>query len=299
MRNLKQLFRENQPSAKPELWQAPGKIIRRRVSGWLNTQLDPLWPTRPYITSIEPEGLLLEVIPNDVIGKSIAQLGSYEFAVSCIIRAFLKTGDVFVDVGANIGYFSIIAGCSVGPSGLVLAFEPQARIRARLERNVSLNGYAQIRVRSEAVSDRAGTLRLIDPTQLGNDGLAHVERSPAAGGVAVSAVRLDEVPELRRSCATLIKVDVEGHELEVFEGACGLLARDDAPALVFESFDIERHVPLLSRHGYAIYQPQLSGRSIRLSADLRAAPYRSWEAPNFFAVKSPAGQRFAAGLAAH
>lgn len=298
MRHLKQFLAENQPSAKPELWRAPGRVVRRRLSGWLNTRLDPRWPTRPYITSIEPEGLLLEVIPSDVIGKPIARFGSYEFAVSALLRAFLKPGDVFVDVGANIGYFSVLGASRVGPSGLVLAFEPNRRIRARLERNVSLNDLTQVRVRSEAVSDAEGTLHLLEPAATDNDGLSRLVRASEPGSVPTKTLRLDAVAELLASPPSLIKVDVEGHELEVFAGATGLLAQDDAPALVFEAFDVKPYVEALTGHGYAIYQPRLGARTVLLTADLQAPPYRTWEAPNFFAVKSREGRRFAAELAA-
>jgi FkbM family methyltransferase len=297
MLHLKRFLAENHPSAKPELWNAPGKVLRRRLSGWLNTQLDPRWPTRPYITSIEPEGLLLEVVPSDVIGKPIAFFGSYEYAVSALVRSYLDRGDVFVDVGANLGYFTVLGAAAVGPSGLVLAYEPHAAIRARLERNVSLNALTQVRVRGEAVSDVDGTLRLLDVNEAHNAGLSRLARPTEGGGVPVKTIRLDSVPELRRAPPRLIKIDVEGHELEVFGGAAGLLAHDDAPALLFEAFDVERYAAVLASHGYAVYQPRWSARSVRLTSDLGAAPYRSWEAPNFFAVKSRAGRRFAAELA--
>lgn len=294
MLNFKRFLEQNRPDAKPEFWAQPGSVARRRLSGWINRRLDPAWPTRPYITSIYPEGLLLEVIPSDVIGKPITQFGTYEYAVSALLRAYLQPGDVFVDVGANIGYFSVIAASRVGASGAVYAFEPNPRIRARLERNVSLNGAEQIYVRAEAVSDAPGTLRLVEPEASGNDGLSRVERS-ATSGVAVTAVRLDAVPELRARPPALVKVDVEGHELEVFGGARGLFEAADAPALIFEAFDIAPYARVLEAAGYRIYQPHLVRGAICLTPDLNAPPYRRWEAPNFFAVKSVRGRGFAEG----
>src|SRR6187402_230919 len=158
MRLLNRLIDETRYGNKPELWGNLANGIRRRANAWLNGQLDPSWWSRPFITTIEPEGLLLEVIPGDVTGKPVVYFGVYEFAVSALLRAFLAPGDVFVDVGANIGYDTVLAASLVGERGLVLSFEPSPRIRSRLERNVTLNRLTQVRVHAEAVTSAAGVV---------------------------------------------------------------------------------------------------------------------------------------------
>ena len=293
MLSLKRLVADNLPSAKPELWADLGGTLWRRFEAWVNTNLDPTWPKRPFITTIGPERLMLEVVPGDVIGMPIAVFGVYEFAVSQLVREYLKPGDVFVDVGANIGYYSTIAGATVGNSGVVYAFEPSARVRSRLERNVGLNGLRQIVVRSEAVSASAGVVRLVEPQGLGNDGLAYVQTNGGNEGVEVQAIRLDELPEFSERPPHLIKVDVEGGEPEVFRGATALLNRSDAPSIVFESFEIARDGAILREHGYQVLQPTMQNGQVRLTRDLEAPPYRRWEAPNFLAVKSDRGRQFA------
>lgn len=290
---LKRLIADNLPSAKPELWADLSGTLWRRFEAWVNTSVDPSWPKRPLITTIAPERLMLEVVPDDVIGKPIARFGVYEFAVSQLVRQYLEPGDVFVDVGANIGYYSVIAAAAVGPSGTVYAFEPSARVRARLVRNVELNEMHQIKVRPEAVSDQSGVVRLVEPQGLGNDGLAYVQTGAGGAGVEVRAVRLDELLELCSSIPQLLKVDVEGGEPQVFLGAHGLLARSDAPSIIFESFEIARDAAILRQHGYQVLQPALQNGVVRLTRDLETPGYRRWEAPNFLAVKSQRGLRFA------
>ena len=297
MLSVKRLVADNLPNAKPELWANVGGVIWRRLSTWANTKLDHGWPDRPMIATIRPGGLMLEVIPRDVIGAPIAQFGIFEFAVTQLLRAYLSPGDVFVDVGANIGYYSVIAGGIVGSAGRVIAFEPSARVRARLERNIALNAMAElVEVRPEAVSNEDGLVRLVEPMNVNNDGLAYIDVRGNSSGVEVPAIRLDAVNELTARPPALLKVDVEGGEPNVYRGAAGLLSQPEAPSILFESFEIARDAEMLRALGYQIYQPQLRDRKVRLVQDLTLPRYRHWEAPNYLAVKSARGQRFVAGL---
>jgi len=297
MFSLKRFVADNLPGTKPELWADVSGVLWRRLAAWANTRADAGWLKRPFITTLEPEHLMLEVVPGDVVGMPIAWFGVYEFAVSSLVRAYLRNADVFVDVGANIGYYSVIAAAMVGRSGRVYAFEPSPRIRVRLERNVALNAMEQIEVRSEAVCARVGSVRLIEPEETGNDGLAYVDASGGSLGIEVQAVRLDALAEFSERSPTLIKVDVEGGEPDVFRGASGILERVDAPTILFESFEIARDAELLRQYGYEIWQPALRDGKVRLISDLSAPRYRRWEAPNFLAVKSDRGRQFAAALA--
>jgi FkbM family methyltransferase len=294
---LKRLIEDNLPSAKPELWADVSSVMWRRFAAWVNTRFDSEWPNRPLITTLQADGLMLEVVPADVIGKPIARFGVYEFAVSKLVREYLKPGDVFVDVGANIGYYTVIAAGIVGRSGLVHAFEPNSRVRARLERNVVLNGLTQVRIRPDAVSSRSGFVRLVEPQNTNNDGLAYVDSSGGTAGTEVPSVRLDELPELRERPPALIKVDVEGGEPEVYRGASSLLDQADAPSILFESFEIGRDASILRAHGFQVFQPILHSGALRLTIDLDVPPYRRWEAPNFLAVKSVRGRRFVETMA--
>jgi hypothetical protein len=72
-----------------------------------------------------------------------------------------------------------------------------------------------------------------------------------------------------------------------------LLNRSDAPSIIFESFELARDAAMLREHGYQVLKTTMLGGSVRLTRDLEAPRYRRWEAPNFLAVKSERGRKFA------
>jgi hypothetical protein len=107
--------------------------------------------------TIDVFGSVLRLDPEDSL-----YLGShpYEPYLTKLVMDLIRPGDVVVDVGAMIGYYTVIFARLVGADGTVYAFEPDPENFAILEENVSLNGYSHVRLERAAVSDRAGTGRL-------------------------------------------------------------------------------------------------------------------------------------------
>jgi FkbM family methyltransferase len=191
--------------------------------------------------------------------------GFSEPDTAALVRAYLKPGMVFVDVGAHIGEYALLAARCVGRTGEVHAFEPNPRVFEVLVENVRLNGLDQIVARPWAVSSEEGDVDFdLDPEAAlsalasrasSTNRARHVERVPA--------VTLDGYLGGRR--ADLIKIDVEGAELLVVRGGRSLLARPaaEAPVLIFECalhnyarfgyspLDLFR---LLSDHGYEVWR---------------------------------------------
>jgi FkbM family methyltransferase len=288
-------IRNNLPANKPELWRQPLQALGRRLSLSVHAGLDPKFHERPFITSLLDCDLIMEVTPGETIGAAIALTGVYEFAPTELVKAYLQPGDLFVDVGANIGYYTLIAGERVGRAGKVLAFEPYAPVRERLLRNIALNQLQNIEVVASCVGSSTGRIFLGAPRQASNAGTATMQDTPSAGSVEVGVVRLDEAMAGR--CATLIKVDVEGHEAAVFAGADGILSADDAPTILFESFRVREDATILERHGYAVWMPALAnGRVALRGLTPQAGSYRAWEAPNYLATKNARGTAFAQRL---
>ncbi len=282
------------PGQKPEFWRQPGAALRRRVTLAIQRLLDRGFDGKPYFATLIHDGLVMEVVPGDTIGRAIALHGVYEYAPTELLRRYLRLGDCVVDVGANIGYYTLLGARCVGPKGRVVAFEPLASVRERLLRNLSLNGVANVDVRCEAVGSSNGPAFLRAP-EPGNAGTARLQDAPSANAAPVPCVTLDEA--LDGGVPALIKVDVEGREQDVFAGARRLLARDDAPALLFESFQIDRDGATLEAQGYEIYAPLLQNGEVRLQPARPArAYYRLWEAPNYLAVKDARGRGFARRL---
>lgn len=151
------------------------------------------------------------------IGQEIKKRGTYERFVTRALRELLGAGQTFVDVGANIGYFSLVAAKLVGPSGKVIAFEPIPQNCALLEKSIALNGFDNIEVRRVAVANTNARLRL---TQLDrrNSGSFRLARDPSVSREVfdVEGQRLDDA--LAGETVDVIKIDVEGAEGLAFQG---------------------------------------------------------------------------------
>jgi FkbM family methyltransferase len=174
-------------------------------------------PARGKVVSIrsgEAKGLSFR------IGRAsnIWATGRVETEVQHVLREFVRPGDVFFDVGANVGFFTLLAARFVGPTGTVVAFEPQPENLEALRGNVSLNGFTNVIVDSRAVSSSSGT-RVLDwrnpPTARLVDGSqAHSGRSFSVGTTSID----DYVADNPGHAPRMVKIDVEGHELDVIQG---------------------------------------------------------------------------------
>jgi FkbM family methyltransferase len=211
---------------------------------------------------IEVDGDRFRVDPISHLGHCLIRDGVYEPGMAQVLRRFLAPGATFVDVGANEGYFSVLAGRLVGPPGRVIAVEPQRRLRPVLEENVRLNALANVRLFMLAVSDTEGSARLhLSPdVNTGTTGLARATRYP----VATDEVRTTTLARLLQDAAVatvdLMKIDIEGFEHEAILGSLDLFRRGAVRALV-----LELHPPALTRRGLD---------ALRLTTALQECGYR-------------------------
>ncbi len=155
----------------------------------------------------------------------------------------LRPGMTVLDVGANIGFYSLLAGRAVGPSGQVFAFEPDPRTAKSLRANVVANGLTTINVFERVVSDRAGQVELLQTASAPHTGLfPPVSGEAVVGVVPVEAVVLDDV--LDGVAVDVMKLDVEGHEPAVLRGMEQTLERSPSLRLF-----LEYSPPALARAG--------------------------------------------------
>ena len=195
-------------------------------------------PTR---VRIEPHvSMLLD--PNDLVSRVILETGAWEPESWLAIRSHLRPGDTFVDVGAHIGYHSLKAAAVVGPSGRVIAVEPNARTVRELQDNIRESGAESIIVQPVACSDTEGSIELFVAPRA-NTGQTSLSRQNASqAGSAVESYRVRARPldavirESGVSRVDVIKIDVEGAELLVLKGAQGTIARY-RPLLIVEIVD--------------------------------------------------------------
>ena len=155
--------------------------------------------------------------------------GVWEADVMKLLRATLRPGDVFVDVGANVGFHSVLAAQLVGPAGQVVAIEPAPWTLELLRANVWRSG-ANVTIVPVAASDTPGTVRL--EFDLGHRSGA---RFAEGRGAEVRAARLDDL--LPDTACSVLKIDVEGAEPLVLRGARGLLERSPGLLAVVEFRD--------------------------------------------------------------
>lgn len=202
-------------------------------------------------------------------------LGTYEGPVQRAIAENLEQGGVFYDIGANVGFFTILAARCVGSSGRVVAFEPEPGNAALLRRNVERNGFAHVTVMEKAVASQSGCDTLMLTTYCGSHALTRA-RKPVnvAGEIEIQTVEIDELLEKGQlDPPSLVKIDVEGSEYEVISGLTGTIEKyrpriiyetDDAPRAFGsreqEEIKIER---LLHERGYIIHRLENSYPYIR------------------------------------
>jgi FkbM family methyltransferase len=156
------------------------------------------------------------------------------------VRAMLQPGDTFIDIGANVGLFTLTAARTVGPGGRVFAFEPSSRERAYLERNIRQNGFDNVVVAPLALSDAPGELEMLIASDGGLNSFAR-NRHPEQQVECTERVAVETLDRFVERNAIgnirLIKIDVEGAEHLVIAGAGETLRRRPPPELLCEFCD--------------------------------------------------------------
>jgi FkbM family methyltransferase len=157
--------------------------------------------------------------------------GTHEIQVQQALVRSVRAGDHVWDVGSNIGYLALVAARIVGPGGRVVAIEPDAGCAAAIRTNAALNGLATIEVVEAAASDRSGVADLVVVRDRLWTRLASVgDHHEGERRVEVRTVALDDV---EGPPPTIVKIDVEGAELDVLAGMTRLL-RDARPLVICE-----------------------------------------------------------------
>jgi FkbM family methyltransferase len=170
----------------------------------------------------------------DDIGLVVLMTGSFEQAEIDVARSRVREGTTAVDVGANVGIFTVPLALAVGPHGTVIAVEPSPENVAQLEHNVRLNNLTNVDVHPIALAAEPGELTL----QLGADPAFHststvVRSRDAAAATLVRAETLDAVwRDAGSPDVSFLKIDTEGGELEVLNGALELLETCRMPILL-------------------------------------------------------------------
>ncbi len=205
----------------------------------LPIRLEPFFrPFVPVWVQVE-SNLRMLLDPNDFVSRKILETGVWEDRSWWAVAQHLQSGATFADVGAHIGYYSLKAAAVVGPSGHVIAIEPNPETIQRLRDNIRASGASIITVQPVACYDSEATLDLYSAprSNTGESSISRINASqegPILTSYRVRARSLDTIiTEMGVSRVDVIKIDVEGAELMVLKGAMETLAKY-RPFLVVE-----------------------------------------------------------------
>jgi FkbM family methyltransferase len=162
------------------------------------------------------------------------------------LEGVLEEGDVFVDVGANEGFFSVLASRLVGTTGRVVSIEPQSRLQNVLQMNLLANGASNVLVLQRLISDEDGIARLwLSPDMNpGSSGLFLNTRYPTRYEMVPQVTLVHLIESLRLDKIKLLKIDIEGYEYEAILGSRSLFEQT-----VIDYVALELHPTLLKRRG--------------------------------------------------
>ena len=224
-------------------WQADKRLLNRRRSIRL------------------ANGIRFCAYPDCVISSALHYADWPEFNELQFCRRSLARGQVVIDVGANVGHFSLLLADVVGPENLI-CFEPSPVAWARLVENFRLNGWPTSRVYHSAVGSAQGVVDFpaTDSPETTN---SIAWNTKASVMTTVELITLDSIAEpLRRVSVGLLKIDVEGYETEVFEGSHHFLDAIRPRLILFESLGgrLDSKIKgILDRHDYEVFQLDSAG----------------------------------------
>jgi FkbM family methyltransferase len=228
------------------------RSIRFRFLSWLNA-------TGEILNEVHP-GVFLELNLSDWLQR-LYYLGFTEKNTFRIIKTLLPEDGIFVDIGANVGIYSCVMAKYLDSKGSVISFEPMAENLVLLHKNIELNQFKNIKVYEVALSNNKGNFDLYVPPshQQGSSGCTQVWNPGNWLSVGTtSATTLDIAFTKKR--LDFIKIDTQGHELKILEGAKSTIEQYQPFILCEVSEDNrEKVLDLVKDWGYSIFRETKDG----------------------------------------
>jgi len=256
------------------------KILRR-----LSRLIAPAPSGETTVTTLLGFKMALAPHVDSGVERAIYYHGIYEAGTLHVIRSALKAGDTLIDVGANVGLMSLAASSVVGDRGRVYAFEPVSACHDALVHNLELNDIRNVSVLRKALGSRPESRPIYEQLRANRGSSSLLKPSTFSGEATVEVTTLDDfAAEAAVGPVAMLKVDVEGWEMEVLRGARRLLAGQEPPMLIVECSTFHKmHESntkelfrfLTEEFGYAVFKLKLGkevpSRLVRVTST-RALP---------------------------
>lgn len=276
---------------KPEYWFRPSQILRKIQ------YVCARHSAREFANIRLPWGGMLQINPRETIGKNLMTMGVYELAISETLWRLTEAGDWCLDVGANIGYMTSLLATKAQALGKVFSFEPHPVIYRRLQANIknfTHKNLSPIQAHQIALGAEDGKTHLVEPDGFEhNEGNAHLTTKlpPDKRSHQIDVAKLDSLFSKRERFG-VVKIDVEGWELPVYEGARQLLADQRIRDIVFEDFAAfpSDSVKFLQKNGYTVFRvaKKISGPLIWSPSGSKAPDHLlTYEPTNYLATTDP------------
>jgi FkbM family methyltransferase len=283
-RSVRQLFT-------PPYFFQPHQIFKR-------LKLEFLWRSKQEALVTLPWNLPIKIDPHEAVGYNIASHGLYEMGVTETLWRLTEPGDLAVDAGANIGYTTSILGVRVGPTGRVISFEPHPGVFESLAKNVEMwksdPRCGSFVLHQAALGKATGRASLhVSEYFLTNRGTAWVsdtvEPDPDIKTIEVPIRALDSIL-LESEAIGVLKMDVQGYELNVLHGMTRLLERGAVRDIIFEEearFPAPTHT-FLKSCGYSVFGLQELFAGVRCLPDAQPVFDSIFgQLPNYLATLNP------------
>ena len=223
----------------------------RNITRNLNDKLHPEF--------VEIEGNKIYLDKSDSLFLSSSM---HEKTIVNLVKNEIKEGDVVLDIGAHIGYYTVLFAKLVGPKGKVISFEASPTNFEILKKNVSVNGYQNVILNNKAVSDKNGKLTLYITGETSTQNfLFKPEKTKET--IEIDTITLDEYFRDFKEKINFMKIDIAGAEPRAFKEMNSILSNNDSLKIVQEwwpngirkhGFEPDSHLKLLTQMGYKIFE---------------------------------------------
>jgi FkbM family methyltransferase len=215
----------------------------------------------------------MRLVTSDYVDRWLFTGADFEPDTVKLIQKYLSKDDNFLDIGANIGYFSLIASQIVGKRGTVYSFEPTPETISRLHKNIRLNNLRNIQVIENAVSNQKGSVTFKIPSDKirnsGRSSMRDIEENFFE--ISVDTISIDLMMDSLKKIA-LIKMDIEGAEGLALDGMKNLIKRD-RPVIIMElsdgylkqmGYSAEKVLGFLRNQKYKVCEASNRGKEISM-----------------------------------